>query len=300
MVCDFQIQWYPGHMAKARRELLQQVKQVDFVVEVADARAPESTRNPEIDQLIKGRPRLLLLTKADLAEPGVLASWVQAFRRRGVETVAASLLDGRDAAALRGLLRSWVERESTSKRLKRAAFAEIPGVRMPRSTQKTLVRGLVVGIPNTGKSTLIRAIGGKGVRVGAKAGVTRGLQWVNAGEGVQLLDTPGLLWPRLETGLTALKLAWLGCVGDAAFDHEEAALRLVEWFLERDPGVLAQRYELVPASFSSPRDALSAIAKSRGLLLSGGEPDLLQAAEALLWDLRRGRLGLLGLDGPAH
>jgi len=296
---DFQVQWYPGHMAKARRELVQRIKQADFVIEVADARAPATTRNPELEALIQGRPRLLLLAKADLAEPGTLSSWVKAFRGRGVETLAASLTSGREAAAIRNRLQAWVEREF-SRRQGPADLARLAGVRLPKSAREKHVRGLVVGIPNTGKSTLIRVLGGKGVQVGAIAGVTRALLWVNVAGGVKLLDTPGILWPRLEKGMTALKLAWLGCVGDGAFDPEQAALKLIQWFAVRDPEAMARRYRLAPGMLEDPPAVLAHIARQRGHLESGGSPDLPQGAESLLWDFRRGRLGRLALDDPVE
>lgn len=292
----FRIQWYPGHMAKARRELERQIKLVDFVVEVADARAPVSTRNPEIAGLVRGRPRLLLLAKADLAEPGSLSRWVHALEARGVETLAVTLTGETRSTAILSRLRSWIDRNRSSMRRGALPLRGIDGVRLPKGAGTRPIRGLVVGIPNTGKSTLIRSLGGRGVRVGARAGMTRGLQWVNIGGDVQLLDSPGLLWPRLETGMTALKLAWLGCVGQGGFDRVEAALGLIEWFAARDPEPLAQRYRLEPATLESPHEALGEIARGRGHLGHGGEPDLLTAAETLLVDLREGRLGPLGLD----
>ncbi|HLS90947.1 MAG TPA: ribosome biogenesis GTPase YlqF [Limnochordia bacterium] len=297
MTHEFRIHWYPGHMAKAKRLLASKMAEVDFVIEVADARAPVSTRNPDLDELIASRPRLLVLTKEDLAEPEALSFWVEEYRRQGLEVVTASLLDAKSASAARARLRSWIH-ALRLKRGRRMPLQSIPGLRLPRVAQGAVQRGLVVGIPNTGKSTLIRSLGGRHVAVGAKAGVTRGLQWVKVSRDVQLMDSPGILWPRLESGATALKLAWLGCVGDGAYDREEAALGLIRWLEARSPERLCERYQLRQEILGSPRRILEEIAFQRGLLMAGGKADLAQAADALLWDLRRGRLGRLAFDPP--
>lgn len=299
MTLEFQIQWYPGHMAKAKRQLASQIAQVDFVVEVADARAPLTTRNPDIDEMISRRPRLLFLSKEDLAEPEALSFWIEEYRRQGLEVVAASLLDAKSASRVRARLRSWIGRVRR-RRTDGFPLEPIRGLKMPRVAQGNVRRGLVVGIPNTGKSTLIRSLGGRKVAVGAKAGVTRGLQWINVSQDVQMLDSPGILWPRPESGATALKLAWLGCVGDGAYDREDAALGLIEWLQARWPERLRERYRLQQEIPGSPGRILEEIALKRGLLGGGGVPDLEQAADALLWDLRRGRLGTFTFDEPVE
>lgn len=293
---EFTVQWYPGHMAKARRLLATQIKQVDFVIEVADARAPATTRNPEIDELIQERPRLLILSKEDLADPEALSRWKERLRAGGLDVVTASFVDQGSVNRAKAYILRWIERTRMPARSGARGLPNVPGLRLPRSS--AVRRGLVAGIPNTGKSTLIRAMGGKGVAVGAKAGVTRGLQWINAGPGIQLLDSPGLLWPRAETGNTALKLAWLGSVGDGAYDPVEAALGLVRWLLSDRPWVLRERYGLSPGD-GEPAAVLEAVARERGSLFRGGEPDVAQAAQALLWDLRKGRLGRVTFDDPS-
>lgn len=305
---EFTIQWYPGHMAKARRQLVSQIRQVDFVIEVADARAPATSRNPDIDELIQGRPRLLLLSKEDLAEPEALSHWRRRWEAEGLEVIAASFVQQASVNRAKTRILRWLDGVKDPGRASPAGLEHVPGLRLPRSSTRAPVRrGLVVGLPNTGKSTFIRAMGGRGVAVGAVAGVTRSLQWVNAGAGVQLLDSPGLLWPRAESGEAALVLAWLGLVGDAAYDPVEAGLGLAAWLISQRPDVLRERYDLQgwqplagPESETKDMAAriLEAVAKERGLLWRGGEPDLKQAAQALLWDLRRGRLGKVTFDDP--
>lgn len=296
---EFTIQWYPGHMAKARRLLVSQMKQVDFVIEVADARAPATTRNPDIDDLIAERPRLLLLSKEDMAEPEALSLWVERFQAQGLDVVTASLLDQASINHANARIHRWIDQTKGSTRSPTGRLHNVPGLRLPQASSRRAVRrGLIVGIPNTGKSTLIRSMGGQGVRVGAKAGVTRSLQWINARADVQLLDSPGILWPRAESGRAALILAWLGSVGDGAYDHVDAALGLGAWLLCDRPSILSERYGLDVDGLESPTQILEGIAQERGLLARGGEPDVAQAAQALIWDLRRGRLGRITFDDP--
>lgn len=272
------IHWYPGHMARARRELTRLLRWVDAVIELVDARSPGATRNPELGELIARRRHALLLGKSDLAEPELTQRWVDHFRASGTPAWAIDLARGA------GLARSF------------RALSAFLGERSARP----IVRAAVVGLPNAGKSTLINRLAGrKRARVGARPGVTRTVQWLNAGEGLQLLDTPGLLWPRLDDPQRAIRLAWLDCIGEAGYDPYPVSLALWEWLSthRRDP--LAARYGFsADAGPATPDEGLACIARSRGALRRGGEADIEQAALLLLHDFRAGAFGRVTLEAP--
>ena len=291
---SFRLQWYPGHMAAARRRLEERLRGVDFVVEVADARAPAATRNPDLDNLIHGRPRLLVLAKADLADAGATRAWEERLSREGVDVVALSLREGGAARRLRERL------QPLARRARRAGGAlrlpRIPGVAMP-SFGEGEARGMVVGIPNTGKSSLIRLLGGRGAAVGDRPGVTRGLVEFGAGKGLYLIDTPGLLWPRPALGHAALCLAWLGYAGPGAYDATTAARHLVTWLARNHGGLLSARYGPLEEAAEDPGEILAEIAARRGRL-SGAKGTADAGATILLREFRAGDLGRLSLERP--
>lgn len=293
----FQVHWYPGHMAKAKRELTEAVRGTDFIVEVADARAPHATRNPEFDRLAEDRPRILLLSKVDLADQSVLKQWIDHLTRQHVEVMDATLINSRSINRVRKALQRWTHSGDISPAM--GGAPNIPGLILPDVRRKR-ARGVVVGMPNTGKSTLIKALGGRGVDIGAKPGVTRRVSWVPVSDRVELLDTPGLMWPRAESGPVALKLAWLGSVSDAVFDVEKAGLLLISWAEKHQFHGLFSRFDLSWNSGSSSEQILTSIAFRRGHLLTNGQPDLTQAARSLIYDFRTGRLGLVCLDDPGN
>ncbi len=280
-------------MAKAKRQLADRMKQVDFVIEVADARAPRSTRNPELEPLINERPRLLVLAKADLADAGATRAWRDRYAEESVHAVSASLLDSKEVRRIRSGLQRITQRLGGSQ----GRAPKIPGVRMPR-TSRSGFRGMVVGMPNTGKSSLIRALGGGRVAKGDRPGVTRGVQDLSLGESLTLLDTPGMLWPRAVEGKTALHLAWLGCVGERSFDLVAAGVALLERLREKDDWDRLNGYALDRTCGPEAHEVLRHIATRMGRS-ADGERLVAEGAAILLRDVRAGRLGgPLSLEWP--
>lgn len=260
------IQWYPGHMTKAKRMIEEALKLVDGVLEVVDARVPVSSRNPDLQELTT-KPRIMVLTKIDLADPAKTKQWLDFWQSQGEKAVGVNLLQGQGVGRLRGLVaRSF-------------------------SGLKRLPRLLVVGIPNVGKSALINALTRRrGAQVGARPGVTRGKQWLS-GRGMLLLDSPGILWPKFEDQETAKRLAAVAAIRDEVLDQTELAFWLLAWFSQHYPEALQARYGSLDA-----QNPLEEIGRRRGCLLSGGEVDLHQAAALVLKDFRSGRLGAVTLD----
>lgn len=292
--CDeFQLQWYPGHMAKARRRLEERLRSVDFLIEVADARAPLATRNPELDSLAGRRPRLLLLLKGDLADPQATRAWQDVLEQAvPFGAMALSLRDPDAPRRVRGQLRLVARRILSDRRSPMPG--RMAGVAMPRIGQAQ-ARGMVVGIPNTGKSSLIRLLGGRAA-TGDRPGVTRGMQEFRVDPEVLLVDTPGLLWPRSSRGWTALCLAWLGCAGERAYDAVAAATLLVLWLRTHRAGALSSRYALEEERLE-PRALLEQIARARGRARPG-ESEAAIGAEILLREFRTGALGTVTLELP--
>lgn len=270
---DAPISWFPGHMAKARRQIVAGLDLVDAIIEVVDARAPASSRNPDLQTLLQRRPRIVVATKADLAAEEATARWVRQWRESGHASLAVDLHDA-----------------SSGKRLSNALHRL-----KPRGGSKRL-KVMVVGTPNVGKSTLINRLAGRSPsRTGARPGVTRGQQWIHIPGGVHLVDTPGLMWPRLDSVTVGLHLAWIGCIGENAYDAEPTADALLQFLAEHEPERLRQRYRI---DLAEADDLLAAIAQRRGMLLAGGVIDRLRAAEMVLSEFRSGRLGRITLELP--
>jgi len=285
------VQWFPGHMARARRLLQESLPLVDAVVELRDARAPESSRNPALGAILGAKPRIVLLNKSDLADDGATRRWL-AFLCRESPALAVDCRSGRGLGRFASVVQEAL-RETTERNAARGM------------AQKPL-RLMVVGIPNVGKSSLInRLAGGARAKTADKPGVTRHNQWYPAGRAgeipLELLDTPGVLWPKFDDPAVGEKLAFLGSVKDEVFDAETLALRLLEVLRTGYPARLAERYRLDPATPSLPPwELLEAVARRRGMLLPGGAPDTHRAASMLLDELRAGRLGKLTLDEIAQ
>ena len=277
------IQWYPGHMAKARRILEDSLKQIDVVIEIADARAPRSTRNPDFEALFRTKQRILLLNKADLAAPAGTAAWTESFRAEGIPALGVVSTSGKCREEVLALIR-------------KAAEPKVEAM-LRRGIHKT-VRCMIVGIPNVGKSTLInRVAGSTRAKVGNKPGVTKSQQWVRVTDYLELLDTPGLLWPKLSDQETALNLAWIGSIRDEIMDREALAAGLIRRLTALDPERIRTIFPDLPETGTDP-ELLAAVAKNRNLLLKGGEPDRERAADHALHQFRDGAFGRFTLELP--
>ena len=277
------LQWYPGHMTKARREMTENVRKVDLVMEVLDARIPRSSRNPDVDEIAANKYRLILLNKSDLAEKAVTDTWIRHFESAGIRAVS---LDGRTKTAL-----NYIEKTIAG------VCSDLLEKRRKKGILKPQVRVLVAGIPNTGKSTIINSLAGKNsLKTGNKPGVTKASQWLMAGGSLVLLDTPGILWPKFEDEKTGLYLAFTGAVRDEILDLETLAFRFVQTLSVCAPDALKNRYGVTPTG--DAWEDLQACAKARGFLLSGGELDTERMSRILLDEYRAGKLGRITLELP--
>ena len=278
------VQWFPGHMAKTKRLIQGHLKLVDVVVELLDARVPLSSANPLIRELVGEKPRLVALNKSDLADEAQTKRWVAYFRSEGLSALPIDSLSG---AGLKGLVQKAeaLAREKTHKLVAKGA--------KPRAA-----RAMVLGIPNVGKSSLINRLAGAAkAKVENRPGVTRDKQWIRIGKNLELLDMPGILWPKFEDPTAGLRLAFIGSVSDEVYDIEAVVKRLLEWFSERHPGRLMERYRLTAEETHDGVEALlEHIGKRRGCLLKGGALDAEKAQRLLLADLRGGRLGRVTFD----
>jgi len=278
-----QIQWYPGHMAKAKRMLEESLTLIDVVVELADARAPRATRNPDFDGLFAGKKRVVLLNKSDLASPALTKAWIEHYKKDGV-------------IAMDFIATSGQKRKAAIEAIERAAAEKVAKMR-EKGVTKT-VRAMVAGIPNVGKSTFINRIAGESrAKVGDKPGVTKGKQWVKIGPYLELMDTPGLLWPKLEDPACARHLAYIGSINDNIMDVEQLAGDLLFELSALCPGDLAARYKAVRAGMA-PHELLEAVCVSRGFRLAGNEPDTERAARVALDEFRAGKIAKITLEAP--
>lgn len=276
------IQWFPGHMAKAKRQMEENVKRVDSLIYVLDARAPFSSVNPEFDNLLRVKPVLYVINKCDLVEKNAVDSWTAHFRAKGMTVLAISSTIGKDASKVLSALRDLNREKLERNRLKGVNYA---------------LKAMVIGMPNTGKSTLINALcRGKKTVTGDKPGVTKGEQWVRLDGGISLLDTPGTLCHSMKSERAGLDLAFIGAVRDAVVDTTELSLELIKFLEKRYPEAIASRYGVTAAG--TPVEILQAIACKRGQIRKGGEADLDKAALALIEDFRKLRLGKIILEMP--
>ena len=278
------INWYPGHMARSRRLLQEQLRAVDAVIELCDARAPQATRNPDLQQLTRGKTRLLVLNKADLADDRQTARWLERFRRQGQAAMRFNSNGGKVKEIL-----AFIEEAS------RPALARYAA----RGVRKT-VRFMVIGIPNVGKSTFINRLHGSAIaKAGDRPGVTRASQWVRIGPFLEILDTPGMLPPRMDDQEGARLLAYLGSIRDEIMDTEDLAGGLMALLNRIDPAALRERYRLPADCSDEPHTLLEAACRGRGWLLSGGRYDTARASALVLDEYRGGRIGKITLQ-PAN
>ncbi|MBR4140040.1 MAG: ribosome biogenesis GTPase YlqF [Lachnospiraceae bacterium] len=278
-----QVQWYPGHMTKAKRMMQENIKLIDLVIELVDARAPLSSKNPDIDELGKNKFRLILLNKADLASDKGNAMWTKYFEEKGYFVVK---INSRSGAGMKQI--SATIMEACKEKIERDR---------KRGILNRPIRAMVVGIPNVGKSTFINSFAGRAAaKTGNKPGVTKGAQWIRLNKQVELLDTPGILWPKFEDQAVGVKLAMLGSVNDEILNIEELAVELIKLLGEHFPEVIGERYQIEKQD--EPLRVLEEIARVRACLLKGNELDISKAANILIDDFRSGKLGKLTIEFP--
>jgi len=285
------IQWFPGHMTRAKRQIQEKLKLIDAVIELLDARVPHASRNPMIGEILRGKPRLVVLNKADLADPHSTERWIAAFRGEGLDCVAVDSAGGRGVQEIPGRVRQ----------LAAPLFERMKARRVnPRP-----VRAMIVGIPNVGKSTLINRLAGRGAAAtGDRPGVTKGQQWIKVGGVMELLDTPGILWPKFDDPAVGLRLAAIGSIREEILNLEEVAFFVVKTLAAKYWDALAERFGLEGGPPDDPDDAgrivdvLERIGRKRGCLAGGGRVDLEKASGALLRELRTGKIGRITLEEP--
>lgn len=279
------VQWFPGHMAKTRRLIKESLPLVDGVTEIIDARIPYSSSNPELEELINNKPRIVLLNKCDLADSKATNSWIEYYKSKGVVAVAVDCRTGKG-------LNNYI-----------TAVREVLKDKLRQNEQKGMsgkaLRIMVVGIPNTGKSSFINRMAGSArAKVADKAGVTRSNQWFAIGNGIELLDTPGVLWPKFDDAAVGDRLAFIGSVKDEILDSETLAVRLLEVMKSDYPERLAERYKISDFENKEPWEVLDMIGKKRGMMIKGGEIDTERASVMLLDEYRGGKLGRISLERP--
>ncbi|MBR6069613.1 MAG: ribosome biogenesis GTPase YlqF [Ruminococcus sp.] len=280
------IQWFPGHMAKTRRAISANLKLVDAVAELIDARTPLSSRNPEIDALTAKKPRIVLLNKCDLADANATALWVNYLKSENVTALAVDCKSGRGLNKLMPTLKATVLRELMEKR-ERSGMGGAP------------IRMMILGIPNVGKSSLInRLAGGKRAKVEDRPGVTRTKQWVKLQDNTELLDMPGVLWPKFEDQSAAIRLAFTGAISDDILDIETLAMKLLSYLAESYPQSLTERYKIELGESDDGLALLEKVGRKRGMVVSGGEINTERAAITVLDEFRSGKLGRITLELP--
>ena len=276
-------QWYPGHMTKAKRMMQEDIKLIDLVIEIIDARVPLSSRNPDIDELGKNKARLIILNKSDLADEKKNDAWAAWFQGKGCFTAKVNARSGAGMKKIQDTIQ-----EACKEKIERDR---------KRGIMNRPVRAMVVGIPNAGKSTFINTLAGKAcAKTGNTPGVTKGKQWIRLNKNIELLDTPGILWPKFEDQLVGLKLAVVGSIKDELLQSEELAMWLIAYLRKEYAGLLTERYQIEEDGTDLER--LERIAQSRGCRLKGNLPDYPKTAALIVEDFRSGRLGRITLERP--
>ncbi len=280
------IQWYPGHMTKTRRMMEENQKLIDIVVELLDARIPLSSRNPAIDEIFPNKPRLVVLNKSDIADPSITREWERYFAKKGVSVKSISSTSGKSLndifSSCREALKDKIEHDRQ------------------RGLVNRPVKMMVVGIPNVGKSSFINKLSGKkSAATGDRPGVTRGKQWIRLANSFELLDTPGILWPKFEDVSVGEKLAFTGAIKDEIMDIEEIAIRLLVLLRDKYPQSLRERYKMTDIDGLEGYELLTLLGKKRGFVVSGGEIDTERAAKILMDEFRASKLGKISLERPA-
>lgn len=279
------IQWFPGHMAKTRRLIASNLKLVDIVAEIIDARIPSSSRNPELDGMINGKPKVVIMNKADNADGSMTAKWLEYYKKKGVNAIACDCKSGKGVDRFVPMVK--------------ASLSDLLERRKEKGTAGQPIRIMILGIPNVGKSSFInRLASSKRAKVEDRPGVTRGKQWVALGDGVELLDMPGVLWPKFEDPEVGEKLAFTGAVKDVVLDFELLAARLAGYVGGNYPERIKERYGVDNAAELDGFDLLEAIGRKRGMLISGGEINIERAAIMFLDEYRGGKIGKITFEAP--
>ena len=277
------LQWYPGHMTKAKRQMQEDLKLIDLIIELVDARVPMSSRNPDIDELGKNKSRLILLNKSDLADEKYNEEWTKYFQQKGFFVLKVNARSGAGLKAIQGVIT-----EACKEKIERDRR---------RGIKNRPIRAMVVGIPNVGKSTFINSYAGKAcTKTGNKPGVTKGKQWIRLNKSLELLDTPGILWPKFEDQEVGKRLAYIGSIKDEILNLEELSLLLLEYIRENYPGMLTARYGI--SEEGTPLSMLEGIAENRKCLVRGQALDYAKAAGILMEEFRNGKLGRITLEHP--
>lgn len=277
------VQWYPGHMTKAKRQMQEDIKLIDLIIELVDARVPLSSRNPDIDELGKNKARMILLNKADLADERQNRAWMEYFKEKGIYAVS---IDSRNKGSMKAVSTAITEAcKEKTERDRRRGIKNRP------------VRAMVAGIPNVGKSTFINTFAGKAcAKTGNKPGVTKGKQWIKLNKNIELLDTPGILWPKFEDQQVGLRLALIGSIRDEILNQDEMAIELIEYLKNHYQGILADRYQV--DENEDKVKILEQIALNRNCKMKGNELDYEKASKIVLEEFRNGKLGKISLETP--
>lgn len=279
------IQWFPGHMNKTRRLLAENLKIVDVVIELLDARIPVSSKNPEIDNIVKNKPKIIVLNKCDLADKEISDNWKKWYNSKGYTSIFVNSINGTGIKQLKNKMRDVMKERIEKDRQRGRIFRP--------------VKAMIVGIPNVGKSSLINKIAGRGSAVtGDKPGVTRGKQWINVNDEIQLLDTPGILWPKFEDKKVGINLAITGAIKDEILDIVEMASALFEILSENYPEHIIKRYKLDTIENKTGFEILKEAGEKRGCIASGGEIDMMRISAIVLDEFRSGKIGRISLEQP--
>ncbi|MDQ2087206.1 ribosome biogenesis GTPase YlqF [Herbivorax sp. ANBcel31] len=279
------IQWFPGHMSKTKRLLSENLKMVDVVIELLDARIPVSSKNPEIDNIVNNKPKIIVLNKSDLADEKVSDIWKKWYSSKGYTSIFVNSINGSGIKQLKSKMRDIMKDRIKKDRERGRIFRP--------------VKAMIVGVPNVGKSSLINKIAGKGrTSTGDRPGVTRGKQWINVNNEIQLLDTPGILWPKFEDERVGINLAITGAIKDNILDITELASALFEILSKDYPEYLTKRYKLGEIEDKSGLDILKEAGKKRGCIISGGEIDMMRISAIVLDEFRGAKIGKISLEKP--
>lgn len=279
-----QINWFPGHMKKTKESIQKNLSMVDLVIELLDARIPYSSQNPMIDELVKDKRRITILNKSDLADEKITREWIKHFNSKGINVV---IMDSSSGKGVNELLKK--SNEVMSEKIE--SLKE-------RGVKNTSIRAMIIGIPNVGKSTLINTLTGRrGAKVGNRPGVTKTNQWIKTKGNLELLDTPGILWPKFEDPNVGMNLAFTGAIKDEIIDRETLALRLIENLSNNFPELLKERYD-VEINLDYPLEVMEDIGRKRGCIIRGGEIDYTRVSDIILDEFRNGILGRITLEKP--